>query len=145
AKATGLTALDLPEDFAAAADACRAQGLRVGAVWATAQANLLSADERKRHESVTRLQSQIRAMPAVGARVLFFCLVPEERSQPIADSLAIFRETFPAIAADCEAAGVRAVFEGWPGLAPHYPTLGCTPEVLRAMFAPVPTRALGAD
>src|SRR5258706_11995357 len=83
AKATGLTALDLPEDFAAPAEACRAQGLRLGAVWGTAQAGLLSPDERKRSESVTRLQSQIRAMPAVGAHVLFLCLVPEERSQAI--------------------------------------------------------------
>jgi sugar phosphate isomerase/epimerase len=145
AKATGLTALDLPEDFAAPAEACRAQGLRVGAVWATAQAGLLSPDERKRGDSVTRLKTQIRAMPAVGAQVLFFCLVPEDRGQTIANSLAIFRETFPAIAAECEAAGVRAVFEGWPGPAPHYPTLGCTPEVLRAMFAAVPSPALGVN
>jgi sugar phosphate isomerase/epimerase len=145
AKATGLTALDLPEDFAAPAEACRAQGLRVGAVWGTAQAGVLNPDERKRADAVTRLKTQIRAMPAAAAQVLFFCLVPEDRAQPIADSLAIFRETFPAIAAECEATGVRAVFEGWPGPAPHYPTLGCTPEVLRAMFAAVPSPALGVN
>ncbi len=145
AKAAGLTALDLPEDFAAAAEACRAQGLRVGAVWGTAQAGLLSPDARKRDDSVSRLKTQIRAMPAAGAHVLFLCLVPEERSQTIAESLAIYRETFPAIAAECEAAGVRAVFEGWPGPAPQYPTLGCTPEVLRAMFAAAPSPSLGVN
>jgi sugar phosphate isomerase/epimerase len=145
AKSAGLTALDLPEDFAGPAQACRAQGLRVGAVWGTAQAGLLSPDQRKRAESVTRLQAQIRSMGKAGAQVLFLCLVPEDRAQSIADSLPIFRETFPAIAAECERAGVRAVFEGWPGPAPHYPTLGCTPEVLRAMFAAVPSAALGVN
>ncbi len=145
AKAAGLGALDLPEDFEGAARVCREHGLRVGAVWGTAQAALLSPDTRKRAEAVDRLTNQIRAMPAAEAGVLFLCLVPENAAQTIADSLAIFRETFPAVAAECEAAGVRAVFEGWPGPAPHYPTLGVTPEVLRAMFAAVPSPALGVN
>ena len=145
AKGLGLGALDLPEDFAGPAQECRAQGLRVGAVWGTSQAGLLSPDDGRRAQAVARLQSQIRAMPAAGAQVLFLCLVPEARTQTIAESLAIYRETFPAIAAECEGAGVRAVFEGWPGPAPHYPTLGCTPEVWRAMFAAVPSAALGLN
>src|SRR5207247_8192613 len=79
AKAAGLTALDLPEDFAAPAEACRAQGLRLGAVSGTAQGGLLSPDEQKRGDSVTRLRTQIRAMPNSGAQALFLCLGPEER------------------------------------------------------------------
>jgi sugar phosphate isomerase/epimerase len=35
--------------------------------------------------------------------------------------------------------------EGWPGPAPSYPTLGYTPEVLRAMFRAVPSAALGVN
>ncbi len=110
AKAEGLGALDLPVDFAAAAQACKTHGLRPGAVWGASQGQLLSPDAGKRAEAVSRLQRQIQAMPAAGATVLFLCLVPENHSQTIADSLAIFRETFPAIAATCEMAGVRAVF-----------------------------------
>ena len=143
AKQVGLTALDLPEDFAAAAQLCQAHGLRVGAVWGASQGRLLSPDPGRRAEAVVRLLSQIRAMPAAGARVLFLCLTPEDVTQPIAASLAIFRETFPTIAAVCEQAGVRVVFEGWPGPAPHYPALGYTPETLRAMFAAVPSPAFG--
>ena len=145
AKAQGLDALDLPVDFSAAAQACKTNGLRLGAVWGASQGQLLNPDESKRAEAVRALQSQIQAMPAVGATVLFLCLVPENYSQSIADSLAIYRETFPAIAATCEQAGVRAVFEGWPGPAPLYPTLGCTPETWRAMFAAVPSAALGLN
>ena len=123
AKAQGLGALDLPVDFGAAAQACKTHGLRLGAVWGASQGELLNPDDGTRAEAVRRLQVQIQAMPAVGATVLFLCLVPENISQSIVDSLAIYRETFPAIAAACEQAGVRAVFEGWPGPAPLYPTL----------------------
>ena len=145
AKGIGLGALDLPEDFSKGAEVCREHGLRVGAVNGTGQAQLISKDDRKREGAVARLRDQIRAMPAAGAHLLFLCLVPEDRAQPIADSLAIYRETFPAIASECEAAGVRAVLEGWPGPAPHYPTLGYTPEVWRAMFAAVPSAAIGLN
>ena len=145
AAGVGLGALDLPEDFAPAAEACRAAGLRVGAVQGSGQSQLLSRDERTRAAAVERLVGQIEGMPAAGASVLFLCLVPEDPSQAIADSLAIFGETFPAIAQACEQAGVRAVFEGWPGGAPHYPTLGYTPEALRAMFAAVPSPAMGVN
>jgi len=145
AKALGLGALDLPVDFAGPAQACRAAGLRVGAVWGANQAGLLSPDGGVRAKAVAGLRAQVQAMPAAGATVLFLCLVPEARDQSIADSLAIYRETFPAIAAECERAGVRAVIEGYPGPAPHYPTLGCTPETWRAMFAAVPSRAMGLN
>jgi sugar phosphate isomerase/epimerase len=145
AKGLGLGALDLPADFAGPAQACRAQGLRVGAVWGASQGGLISPDDGQRAEAVAQLQTQIRSMPAAGATVLFLCLVPAAPAPTIADSLAIYRATFPAIAAECEQAGVRAVFEGWPGPAPHYPTLGCTPETWRAMFAAVPSAALGLN
>jgi len=145
AKALGLGALDLPVDFAGPADACRAQGLRVGAVWGAGQGGLISPDDGQRDQALARLQAQIKAMPGAGAQTLFLCLVPEAHGQSIADSLAIYRETFPAIAGECERAGVRVVFEGWPGPAPHYPTLGCTPETWRAMFGAVPSAALGLN
>jgi sugar phosphate isomerase/epimerase len=145
AKGAGLTALDLPEDFAPGAAACRAAGLRVGAVQGSGQTQLLSPNERVREAAVGRLLGQVRAMPAAGAAILFLCLVPEDNHQPLRDSLAVFAETFPVIAAACEQAGVRVVFEGWPGPAPAYPTLGYTPETLRAMFAAVPSAALGVN
>lgn len=145
AQGAGLGALDLPEDFAPWAAACRAAGLHVGAVQGKGQSQLLSPDEAVREAALAALVAQVRAMPAAGASILFLCLVPEDRSQPLASSLAIFAETFPAIAAACEQVGVRAVFEGWPGPSPHYPTLGYTPEVLRAMFAAVPSPALGVN
>jgi sugar phosphate isomerase/epimerase len=143
AREVGLDALDLPADFTAAAQACREAGLRIGTVEARGLSRLLSEDGATRAQAISEISEQVRAMPALGARVLFVCFVPEQRAQPIARSLALFAESFPPIAAECEAAGVRVAIEGWPGPAPHYPTLGYTPEVWRAMFAAVPSPALG--
>src|SRR4051812_7336333 len=119
AKSIGLGALDLPADFSAGAEACRKHGLRIGSVSSPDDAGLISPDEGKRTKAVAQVREQIRAMAGAGARVLFLCLVPEDRTQKISDSLAIYRETFHAIAAELEAAGVRAVIEGWPGPSPH--------------------------
>lgn len=145
ASSIGIQALDLPEDWQGAAAVCRAHHLRVGAVTGTGMGRLISADDAVREAAVVRLSEQIRAMAAAGARVLFLCLVPEDRTQRLAESLAIFRDTFPTIVQVLEASGVRAVFEGWPGPPPVYPTLGYTPEQWRAMFATVPSSALGLN
>ncbi len=143
AREVGLNALDLPVDFAAPAEVCRQAGLRIGTVEGKGVGRLLSEDEATRKQAIAEISDQIKAMPAAGAQVMFVCLVPEDRTQSISRSLALFTESFPPIAAACEAAGVRIAFEGWPGPTPYYPTLGYTPEVWRAMFAAVPSPALG--
>ena len=143
ARETGLDALDLPPDFAAGAQACRAQGLRIGTVAGRSVSQTLSPDDSTREQAVAALTRQIHEMADAEARVLFMCLVPEDRAQPVARSLALFAETFPRIAAACEEAGVRIALEGWPGPGPSYPTLGYTPVVWRRMFAAVPSPALG--
>ena len=143
AKQIGLEALDLPADFAKDAKVCREHGLRIGTVWGEGQGKLISTNERTREQAVDRLRQQIRAMPGADARTVFLCLNPEDKTQATADSLAVYRETFPSIAAECEAVGVRIVLEGWPGPAPTYPTLGYTPEQWRGMFTAVPSRAIG--
>ncbi|MFD1677738.1 sugar phosphate isomerase/epimerase family protein [Alicyclobacillus fodiniaquatilis] len=143
AQSSGLTALDLPSLSDEAAKACQAHGLRIGTVDANGAGQLLSKDAGRRQEAVDRIQSQIRQLAELGGKVVFMCLVPEDHTQPIRESLTYFTETFPAIAEECERSGVKIAFEGWPGPGPHYPTLGCTPEVWRAMFAAVPSPALG--
>lgn len=143
ARATGLLALDLPEASVESAQICHEYGLRIGTVNVSGLARLLSPDAAHRRAAVEDIDGQIREAARLGARVIFMCLVPEDRAQPVRESLGYFAEVFPAIAETCESVGVKIAFEGWPGPAPHYPTLGYTPEVWRAMFASVPSKALG--
>jgi hypothetical protein len=143
AREAGLDALDLPADFAGAVEPCRANNLAVGSVDGVVAGELISADERMRAQAVDSLTRQIVTMSQAGLHTLFLCLVPKNDDQAIAQSLAYFKESFPAVALACEAAGVRIALEGWPGPAPRYHTLGYTPELWRAMFDAVPSRALG--
>ncbi|WP_244893406.1 sugar phosphate isomerase/epimerase family protein [Ferroacidibacillus organovorans] len=143
ASSLGLTAIDLPEMTEEAAQICERHHLRIGTVNVSNVGQLLTSDESRRAEAVEAVCAEIRRAAALGARVVFMCLVPEDRTQTVRDSLNAFEQSFPAVAATCEEVGVQVAFEGWPGPAPHYPTLGYTPEVWRAMFSAVPSPALG--
>jgi sugar phosphate isomerase/epimerase len=143
AREARLDVLDLRSDFAAAAEACRAAGLGIGSVDGVVSGELISPDDATRERAVADIRTQISAMAAVGAHTMFLCLVPKDKAQPIARSFELFKESFPAVAGACEAAGVRIAFEGYPGPEPFYPTLGYTPEVWRAMFEAVPSASLG--
>ncbi len=68
AKAIGLGALDLPEDFRAGTEACRAHGLRIGTVNGSGGGQLLIRDDGKRAQAVARLLEQI-AWPSDGYRL----------------------------------------------------------------------------
>ncbi|GMA60999.1 sugar phosphate isomerase/epimerase [Alicyclobacillus fastidiosus] len=142
-KGLGLSAIDVPTLTADVAEICRNNGLTIGSVDAHNVSQLLSRDSDVRQMAVERICVQIREASSLGAKVMFMCLVPEERTQPISESLGYFEETFAEIAPVCEASGIRVAIEGWPGPGPNYPTLGYTPEVWRAMFRCVPSTALG--
>ncbi|WP_067929239.1 sugar phosphate isomerase/epimerase family protein [Alicyclobacillus shizuokensis] len=142
-KSLGLTAIDLPELNDQAVAAARRHDLTIGTVDMQGVPKLLSPDANTRRQAVESVCQQIQGAAAAGCRALFACLVPERLEQPIAESLEYFADSFTPIAQACEQAQVRVAIEGWPGPAPHYSTLGYTPEVWRAMFARVPSPAIG--
>jgi sugar phosphate isomerase/epimerase len=143
ARAAGLDAVDLPSEFSSWTDSCRSAGLRIGSVDGVGAGDLISPDDAVRERAVMAIRDQAAAMAKADLGVMFLCLVPRDNSQSIRRSLDLFRDSFPAVAAACEASGVRVAFEGWPGPSPHLHTLGYTPEVWRAMFSAVPSAALG--
>lgn len=143
ARETGLTAIDLPAITEERVTVCRDFGLQIGTVDVQGVGQLLNPSDDVRTTAVSNIQGQIEAAAHLGAKVIFMCLVPEDNSQSIRASLGYFEETFSTIAKVCEDCGVKIALEGWPGPGPHYATLGYTPEVWRAMFAAVPSEALG--
>jgi len=141
----GYEAMDLVGPDKAGLDACKAAGLVPGSFDLPAVGGLITSDEAKRADAVKKLKEQISEGGRLGLKTAFICLVPapENRAKTRKENFEIWKAVFPDIAAHAEAAGVRIAMEPWPGPGPHYPTLGCTPEVLRAMFAAVPSKALG--
>ncbi|WP_026960954.1 sugar phosphate isomerase/epimerase family protein [Alicyclobacillus herbarius] len=139
----GLTAIDVPQLTPDAAQAARQYGLVLGTSDVQNVPQLLNPNPDVRRQAVESVCQQIQAVAALGGKAVFMCLVPENLAQPISESLEYFAAGFPTIADVCEQTGVRVALEGWPGPGPYYPTLGYTPEVWRAMFARVPSTAIG--
>lgn len=120
-------------------------GLALGSFDVSGVPALFAREAAKREEAAAHVRRQLADAAALGGRICFMCLVPEDKTMPRQESFDLFRETFPAIVADAEQLGITIVLEGWPGPAPHYPTLGCTPETLRAMFREIPSPAFGLN
>ncbi|NBD25378.1 sugar phosphate isomerase/epimerase family protein [Paenibacillus glycinis] len=145
AASVGLEVLDLPRLTPEWKTACESAGLGIGSVDAKHTAQLLSREEARRADAVEATKREMSEIAAQGGRVLFMCLVPEDRTLPRSEGFAIWKETFPEIVRHAEQQGIYIAIEGWPGPAPHYPTLGCTPEMWRAMFEAIPSKHFGLN
>jgi len=141
----GLDVLDVPRLTDEVKAACDNAGIGIGSVDATHTAQLLSRDDRRREDAAAALKERISETSRLGGKVLFMCLVPEDHTLPRRETFAIFKDAFPDIVAHAEASDVSIAIEGWPGPAPHYPTIGCTPEMWRAMFDAIPSSHFGLN
>jgi sugar phosphate isomerase/epimerase len=122
-----------------------AAGLEIGTIDLPGTRDLISADSAKQSAGVQAAKEAVAAAAEHGCTRMFCVFVPEEHSRKRSESFAVWKETFPGVAAFAEEKGVRIAMEGWPGPAPYYPALGCTPEMWRAMFAAVPSSAFGLN
>lgn len=144
---TGFNSIDLGAPDAERIRIARDTGLEIGTIDlpVPAMRNLLSPHAEKQQAGLLAAKEAIDGAADQGCRRMFFVLFPEEFSQKRSESFAIWKETFPAVVAQAEARGVRLALEGWPGPAPFYPALGCTPEMWRAMFSAIPSPAFGLN
>ncbi|MEF3306812.1 sugar phosphate isomerase/epimerase family protein [Paenibacillus sp. GYB003] len=140
----GFRVVDVPELNAETKRDAEEAGLAIGTfdVGHVQVARLFSKNEETRYAAREHVRAGIAGAAALGGKLCFMCLKPEDPSTTRHESFELFKEMFPALLADAERAGVAVVLEGWPGNAPYYPTIGCTPEMLRAMFEAVPSPAL---
>lgn len=138
----GLDVVDVARLTPEVKQAVDAAGIAIGSFDVAGVGALFTRDEAKRAGAAASIRKQLAEAAALGGKVCFMCLHPEDKTLPRRDSFAMFKESFPAITADAERLGIQIVLEGWPGGAPYYATLGCTPETLRAMFEAVPSPAL---
>jgi sugar phosphate isomerase/epimerase len=148
AASAGLDVLDVPNLTPEVKSALDQAGLEVGSidgVGAVGGTKLLNKDEAQRADAVEAVKQQMTEISQLGGKVMFMCLVPEDANQSRKESFDIWKETFPDIVAKAEQEGIYIAIEGWPGPAPQYPTIGCTPEMLRAMFEAIPSKHFGLN
>ncbi|GGH79286.1 sugar phosphate isomerase/epimerase [Pullulanibacillus pueri] len=139
----GLDTLDVPRLSEEVKKACQEAGMGIGTVDVGHVGQLFSVDEGRRADALKAVKQQMTDISELGGRVLFMCLIPEDHTLPRKESFAIWKESFPEVVAHAEALGLYIAIEGWPGPAPYYPTLGCTPEMWRAMFEAIPSEHFG--
>ena len=139
----GLGSIDLPEVDRKIRKLCDDAGLGIGSVDWGAGGGVLSKDGQVRRKAVAAFKRRIRATAKYGSGVIFLVLSPDDRMQSRAESFEIFKQVYPGILKEAEKEGVSLAIEPWPGGAPTYPNLGCTPETLRAIFEAVPSPNLG--
>ncbi|WP_338785956.1 sugar phosphate isomerase/epimerase [Metabacillus sp. FJAT-53654] len=148
ASSIGIDVIDVPYYNEEVKAIFEANGLEVGSidgVGAVGQTKLLSKDEETRAEAVEALKNQMTEISRLGGKVMFMCLVPEDITMSRKEAFEIWEDTFPSIVNHAEENGIYIALEGWPGPAPYYPTLGCTPEMLRAMFNVIPSKHFGIN
>lgn len=143
AKDTELDTIDVPSLTNEVINACEKADIEIGTVDAGNTAQLLSVNDKQRADAVEELKSQMKHVSRLGGRILFMCLIPEDHTLPRKDGFEIWKETFPEVIRHAEQMGLYIAIEGWPGPAPYYPTLGCTPEMWRAMFEVIPSKHFG--
>jgi sugar phosphate isomerase/epimerase len=145
AVSAGFGSIDLSGPNPEQINAARAAGLEIGTIDLPGTRDLVSPDPSRQAAGADAAKAAIAATAENGCTRMFCVFVPEDHSRKRRESFDVWKETFPAVAAFAEAKGVRIAMEGWPGPGPHYPALGCTPEMWRAMFAAVPSKAFGLN
>lgn len=141
AKGIGLDVLDVPRLTPEVKQAIDQAGLKIGTV--DVGGRFISAHEKTREQAIKHLKEEMETIANLGGKVLFMVLIPEDHSLPRSEAFSLWRESFPEIVSFAEEKNLYIAIEGWPGPQPYYPTLGCTPETLRAMFEAIPSKHFG--
>lgn len=138
----GFEAVDTPPLTKEIAQTCKKLGLGIGTCDGRA-GGLLSEDKAKQKEGLASLKKDLTAIARFGGHTYFTVLVPDNPLQPRAKSFEIFCNVYPKVVEHAEKEGVQIAIEPWPGPGPAYPSLGCSPESLRRIFAAIPSPNLG--
>lgn len=143
AAGVGLQAIDLAKPNPQWVQAVHEHGLELGTIDTAGRKSLLSPDPKEQQAGVEAAKERIAEAAELGAKVLFEVLVPPDPNQSRSDSFAIWKEVYPEVVKEAEARGVKIAIEPWPGPEPTLPNLGSNPDMLRRIFAEIPSETLG--
>ena len=138
----GFDAVDTPPLTKQIARTVEKNGLELGSCDGGA-GGLLSEDAAKQRKGLSALKKDLSAIARHGGHTYFGVLAPDDRTMPRAKTFEIFKKVYPKVVAHAEKVGVQIAIEPWPGGAPYYGNLGCTPESLRRIFEVVPSPNMG--
>ena len=141
ALAQGLRCVDLGKDGDQTGQRVLAAGLSIGSLDLANWQGMISPDRGKRAAALAENTAYIRTCAAFGPMRYFLVMLPEEPARPRKENFAFMVESFGELAPVLEENNASLVIEGWPGPG----ALCCTPEGYRALFAEVPSPAMGIN
>jgi sugar phosphate isomerase/epimerase len=144
ARENGFEVLDLGVASREDVETVTAAGLRLGSADLKG-AGLMSVDAGRRREAVDTAVAYVKEAATFGVKVFFTVVIPENAAGSRAENYAIAVESFGPVCAAAADAGAIVAIEGWPGSAPHYPSLCCTPETVRRLIADLGGKGVGIN
>jgi len=120
-------------------------GVRVGSVDLKDWKLLVSPDGERRKVAAEENAAYVRSVAALGVRVFLTALIPEDPARPREENFRYAADAYARLIEAVAATGARVVLEGWPGQAPHFGTIGCTPADCRAFFEAIGSDAVGVN
>src|SRR5215213_2238896 len=115
-------------DQAAVKDA----GLRLGSADLLDFGQIMATDTGKRRDVIAKNVQYVSDLGTAGVKVFFTCVIPGDATKTRSENYSLAVECYSPIAEAAGKTGAKIAIEGWPGGAPHYPSLCCTPETMRA-------------
>jgi sugar phosphate isomerase/epimerase len=141
AQENALEAIDLRADTDPTIKTVLDAGLRVGSIDLPFVKPMISPDSGKRAEAIAQNADYVRACAPYGPVNFFLTMLPEKPDLPRAENFGYMVESFAELTPVLEQTGATLSIEGWPGPG----ALCCTPEGLRALFAQIPSDAMGIN
>ena len=145
AKDSGFESLDLTVATPADIAAVRAAGLRLGSVDLVEMGKLLVTDPGERRDRIARNVAYVKELAAAGAKIFFTVLIPDDPTRKRPENYKLAVDTFAPLAQAAADAGVTIAIEGWPGPAPQFQALCCTPESCRAFIRDTHPKSVGIN
>lgn len=146
AKESGFEFIDIGPEPVVVAQQVTGTGLRLGTVdVVTPWDGLCSPDAGKRHAAVDRAAEHIKACGRAGVKTFFVVVVPEDQAKSRAENLELAADGYGRLCQAIASTGAKIAIEGWPGRAPHFASLACTPDGYRAFFKAVGSEILGIN
>jgi sugar phosphate isomerase/epimerase len=112
-------------------------GLSVGSVDLLDFGQVMANDAGKRKEVLEANLKYVKEAAASGGKAFFTCIIPGDPAKKRQENYKLAVECFTPIAHACAEAGASLAIEGWPGGAPYFANLCCTPETVRQFIKDV--------
>jgi sugar phosphate isomerase/epimerase len=123
-----------------------AAGLKIGTVdLARPWESLACGDAARRNLAADHAAIFIKASVAAGARTFFVIAFPDDPTRKRSASLTLAAKGYGRLCQAIAGTGAKIAIEGYPGSAPYFSALACTPEGYRTFFDAVGSDVLGVN